>query len=56
MGRTLEQLKAGLTPERREWVEARTAELVQEVEAQKAGRGKAELVKARLKPLGRLRN
>ena len=40
MGRTLEQLKAGLTPERKELVEARTAELVQEVEARKAGRGR----------------
>lgn len=40
MGRTVEQLKAELTPERREWVEARTAELVREIEARKAGRGR----------------
>lgn len=40
MGRTVQQLMAELTPERREWVEARTAELIREVEARKAGRGK----------------
>lgn len=39
MGRTVEQLMAEITPERRERVEARAAELVREVEAQKASRG-----------------